>query len=83
MVDAGKDEAPVALIAAGQEHKINTSSDVEIEYLPAIQILNDRGDFSATMGTLPPWSRGYIKGLPWFANGQRAVSKLACVSLIR
>jgi len=46
MIDAGKDVAPVTIQG--------TTSVVNV---PAIQILNDRGEFSASLGVLPPWAR--------------------------
>jgi len=42
-----------------------------------VQILNDRGEYSATMGVLPPAWRPYARQLPWFKNGSKAVKNLA------
>jgi benzoate 4-monooxygenase len=89
MVDAGKDVAPVA---------VETGGKTSIEYIPAIKILNDRGDFSASMGVLPPWIRfvpahdqieiwlstvfrPYVKKIPWYARGNKAVQNLAGVRM--
>lgn len=36
----------------------------EIKYIPAIRILNDRRDFNATLGTIPPWAMCVTSGLP-------------------
>jgi benzoate 4-monooxygenase len=46
MLVSGKDIAPV---------KVEGSN--KTEYLSAIQILNDRGEYSATMGVMRPWMR--------------------------
>jgi benzoate 4-monooxygenase len=46
MLVSGKDIAPV---------KVEGSD--KTEYLSAIQILNDRGEYSATMGVMRPWMR--------------------------
>jgi benzoate 4-monooxygenase len=52
-----------------------------IESLPAVQILNERGEYSATQGTLVPWVRPYMRYLdPWFARGLKSVNNLAGVS---
>jgi len=42
-----------------------------------VQILNDRGEYSASMGVLPPAWRPYARQLPWFKNGSKAVKNLA------
>jgi hypothetical protein len=46
MLTSGKDIAPVKLEGSN-----------ETTYLPAVQILNDRGEYSATMGVMRPWMR--------------------------
>lgn len=73
MLDAGQDIAPVALSKTGEPLKI--------VHIPAVKILNSRGDFSASMGVLPPWIRPYIKKLPWYASGQQAVRHLAGIAI--
>jgi benzoate 4-monooxygenase len=70
MVSAGKDMAPVASPTTGQ-----------IESLPAITILNRRGEFSATMGCIPPILRPLAKKLPWFQMGLESVRKLAGIAI--
>lgn len=45
MLRAGRDSAPVA------------KSDRTIQYLPAVEILNYRGTFSASLGVIPSWAR--------------------------
>src|SRR5882762_295486 len=85
MLLAAKDSAPVAksqqeMIASyGKEH---VNREVETENLPAVQILNDRGEFSASMGVIPPWIRPFVKRyIPWFSKGDRAVKKLAGIAV--
>ncbi len=46
MLSAGQDIAPV-----------RREGSNKTEYLPAVQILNDRGEYSATMGVMQPWMR--------------------------
>jgi benzoate 4-monooxygenase len=70
MLEAGRDAAPV--LAPGDTHD-------KIRYLPAIQILNDRGTYSASLGVTPVWSRPFVKRIPWFARGNRAVANLTGV----
>ena len=73
MLDAAKDIAPVAISELG--------SPLKTIYIPAVQILNSRGDFSASIGVLPPWVRPLIKRIPWYARGQQAVKHLAGIAI--
>ncbi|KAG8860563.1 hypothetical protein FRB96_003817 [Tulasnella sp. 330] len=76
MIESAQDSAAVA---SGGEKDVAGKGD--IKYFPAIKILNDRGDFSATLGTIPPWARPYIKKLPWFARGDKATQNLAGIAI--
>ncbi|KAG8947319.1 hypothetical protein FRC04_010895 [Tulasnella sp. 424] len=58
-----------------------SQSGAEVTYIPAIRILNERGDFSATLGTIPPWARPYVKKLPWFKKGDKATQNLAGLAI--
>ncbi|KAI5449864.1 hypothetical protein NCC49_003980 [Naganishia albida] len=70
MIKAAKDIAPVRLEGSN-----------ETLYLPAIQILNDRGEYSATLGVLPMWMRPLAKKLPWFSRGVKSVKNLAGIAI--
>jgi benzoate 4-monooxygenase len=51
--------------------------------LPAVQIINDRGDFSASLGVLPPWWRPLVKKyIPWYRNGAGAANNLAGIAVV-
>ena len=54
---------------------------IEVEHFPAVRVLNDRGEYSASMGVLPPQWRPLARRLPWFARGNRAVSRLAGIAV--
>lgn len=75
MIQAGKDSAPVA--KSQKDAIASYGKDIEVVSIPAVQILNDRGDYSASMGVLPPWWRPLAKKIPWYANGNKAVKNLA------
>ncbi|KAG8990574.1 hypothetical protein FRB90_001704, partial [Tulasnella sp. 427] len=77
MIDAARD---VAAVAKGGE-KDASQSGAEVTYIPAIRILNERGDFSATLGTVPVWARPYVKKLPWFKKGDKACQNLAGLAI--
>jgi benzoate 4-monooxygenase len=77
MVSAGRDVAPVSTPASTS----GTTSSSQIEHLPAIEILNRRGEYSATMGCIPPLLRPLAKKLPWFFRGLESVRKLAGIAI--
>jgi benzoate 4-monooxygenase len=77
MVMAAKDSAPVAVSQKDAMDSYGNDAECEVINIPAVQILNDRGEFSASMGTLPPAWRPWVRKLPWFRNGSKAVKNLA------
>ena len=83
MIKAAKDIAPVAtsqtdaMATYGSE-----TAKVVFEYFPAVRILNDRGDYSASMGVLPPWIRPLLKKFhPWYRRGSVATAHLAGLAI--
>lgn len=70
MLDSGEDLAPVQVQGSNKT-----------EYLPAIQILNRRGEYSATLGVVPPFLRPFAKRLPFFKRGLAAVQRLAGIAI--
>ncbi|KZO99250.1 cytochrome P450 monooxygenase pc-bph [Calocera viscosa TUFC12733] len=81
MIDAGADSAAVAVHDDNAANIDAAKKKLEIIRVPAVKILNDRGEYSATMGCLPVWSRPYAKKLPWFAKGSKAVKNLAGIAI--
>ena len=79
MIAAAKDSAPVAKSAEqGLSVYGQDPSKCETIAIPAIKILNDRGEYSAAMGVLPPWLRPIVKRyIPWYSRGSNAVKNLA------
>jgi len=80
MLSACQDAAPVAV-----SHEKTMASygeeEIEVVHIPAVKILNDRGNFSASLGVLAPWMRPLAKQLPWFKQGQKAVTSLAGIAV--
>lgn len=74
---AAKDSAPVAISHEDAMDSYGNDAKCEVINIPAVQILNDRGEYSASMGVLPPAWRPYARQLPWFRNGSKAVKNLA------
>ncbi|KIY63303.1 cytochrome P450 monooxygenase [Cylindrobasidium torrendii FP15055 ss-10] len=82
MITAAKDMAVIpvknedGLRSYGQDSK-----DVEVKEIPAVKILNDRGEFSMTMGVMPPWLRPLARKTPLFSVGSYAVRCLAGIAI--
>ncbi|CAE6525011.1 unnamed protein product [Rhizoctonia solani] len=49
----------------------------KLRYVPAISVLNGRGNYSASVGVLPAWVRDWVRVMPWFAKGNEDVQSLA------
>ncbi|KZS98305.1 cytochrome P450 monooxygenase pc-bph [Sistotremastrum niveocremeum HHB9708] len=87
MLDACADSAPVAInneammAQYGSTKPDAEAKEPEVMHVPAIQILNSRGEFSASMGVLPPWIRPLVKKIPWYAKGNQAVKNLAGIAV--
>lgn len=75
MLENGVDEARVEYEDADGNKKVDHCS--------AVQIINERGEYSATMGLAPMWIRPYLLKLPWFSNRLKSVKKLTGIALAR
>lgn len=87
MLQKAADSAPVAVDSEaamrsyGEKKGNGEDIGIKVIHIPAIQILNSRGDFSASMGVLPPWIRPLVKKVPWYARGSVAVKNLAGIAV--
>lgn len=82
MIQAAKDSAP---IPKSQQEAINSyGSEVACETIeiPAVKILNGRGEYSMSMGALPPWWRPIARKTPWFTQGAKDVKALAGIAIM-
>lgn len=77
--------APFGMLERGEDlAEVRSSPDSEPVYAPAIEILNRRGEVSATLGCLPqlkPWAP-YLPD-PFFSQGAAAVKDLAGIAIAR
>ena len=83
MIAAAKDSAPVA---KSQEQAFSTygqdASKCETISIPAIKILDERGEFSTALGVLPPWVHPILKRyIPWYSRGSEAVENFAGLAI--
>ncbi|KAK0553836.1 hypothetical protein OC846_002367 [Tilletia horrida] len=76
MLESGMDRVPIVY----EDPRTGTK---RTEYGSAIQIINERGEVSATMGVSPPWSRKWLLKLPWFERRMRSVRALTGIALAR
>ena len=81
MLVACKDSAPVAVSQKAAMEGYDCGAKIEVEHFPAVQVLNDRGEYSASMGVLPPHWRPLAKKIPWYSKGNQAVQKLAGIAV--
>lgn len=75
MLEKGLDEVAVEFEDEQGNKTVTTCS--------AIQIINERGEYSATLGLVPVWLRKYLAKLPWFSNRLKSVKKLTGIALAR
>ncbi|KIK71442.1 hypothetical protein GYMLUDRAFT_149556 [Collybiopsis luxurians FD-317 M1] len=81
MIKAAKDTAPIP--AEGPSADLtDAKTQVQIREIPAVKILNGRGEYSMSMGVLPPSYRPFAKRLPWFAAGAADVKALAGIAIM-
>ncbi|EPS94385.1 hypothetical protein FOMPIDRAFT_62518 [Fomitopsis schrenkii] len=59
-----------------------TKGTPEITYVPAVRIINERGDYSASIGVLPPhWRPWLVRFVLWYRNGNTSVHLLAGIAI--
>lgn len=81
MIMSAKDSAPVAVSHKDAMGSYGSEHECEVIHIPAVQILNRRGEYSASMGVLPPHWRPYARLLPWYRQGSEAVENLAGIAV--
>lgn len=82
MLHACADAAPVATSQKDAMDSYGQSAAANVQYFPAVQVLNDRGEYSASMGVLPPhWRPLAVRFIPWYRNGGEQVKRLAGIAI--
>lgn len=83
MLEAAKD---IAQVPKSQDqvmqHYGTEKATADLVEIPAIQILNGRGEYSMSMGVLPPWWRPIVRHLPWYRQGGKDVQTLAGIAIV-
>ncbi|KAJ7085977.1 cytochrome P450 monooxygenase [Mycena crocata] len=80
MIEAAKDAAPVP--AAVEALSDVSFSKPEVTHIPAVAVLNGRGEFSMSTGVLPGWWWPIVACLPWYRAGQHSVRQLAGIAIV-
>ncbi|KAJ4317246.1 hypothetical protein N0V84_007465 [Fusarium piperis] len=76
---------PFGMLASGADMaEVKASPTSPAIYAPAVEIMNRRGEVSATLGCMP-WIKPYAKWLPdpFFSQGLQAVENLAGIAIAR
>ncbi|CAH0028196.1 unnamed protein product [Clonostachys rhizophaga] len=76
---------PFGMLSSGADiAEVRTSPTGPSIYAPAVEIINRRGEVSATLGCLP-WLKPYARWLPdpFFYKGLEAVERLAGIAVAR
>ncbi len=77
--------APFGMLTSGEDiAEMRATPESDPLYAPAIQVLNRRGEVSATLGCLPelkPWA--WFLPDPFFSRGLQAVEDLAGIAIAR
>ncbi|KAF8069107.1 cytochrome P450 monooxygenase [Lyophyllum atratum] len=83
MIEAAKD---IAKVPKNQEGAMNSYGKeggvVEEVSVPAVRILNGRGEYSMSLGVLPPWWRPLVRKIPWYRRGSADVKTLAGIAIM-
>ncbi|KAF8635436.1 hypothetical protein AX15_000423 [Amanita polypyramis BW_CC] len=86
MIEAARDIALVPKSLGDQQAVMNSYGkekiNSEVHYIPAVQILNGRGEYSMSMGALPPYWRPIVKQLPGYRFGSDCVKNLAGIAIM-
>ncbi|KAJ3565643.1 hypothetical protein NP233_g7498 [Leucocoprinus birnbaumii] len=82
MIQAAKD---VALVPKDQQSMMKSygkeAKEEEMMGIPAVKILNGRGEFSMSLGSLPPHWRPIVRRLPGWRQGGKDVKNLAGIAI--
>lgn len=84
MLQACADTAPTVISqeSAMESYGSSEKGAPEVIQVPAVRIINERGDYSASIGVLPPhWRPWLVRFVPWYRNGNTSVHLLAGMAI--
>ncbi|KAJ7065052.1 cytochrome P450 monooxygenase [Mycena amicta] len=81
MIEAARDAAPVPVAGPG-DVPFDSKDETAVMHIPAVAVLNGRGEYSMSMGVLPAWIRPIMRKFPWYSKGLQDVKKLAGIAIV-
>ncbi|KAG5732235.1 Benzoate 4-monooxygenase [Termitomyces sp. T112] len=85
MIQAAKDIAKVPKNQS-QEQAMSSygkaSRPEDVAEVPAVKILNGRGEYSMSLGVLPTRWRPFARMIPWYRRGEKDVKTLAGIAIM-
>jgi len=82
MLDAAQDSALVPKNPKRVMATYGSETEADVVAIPAVKILNGRGEYSMSMGVLPAWWRPFVRQLPWYRRGLKDVQSLAGIAIM-
>lgn len=82
MIESAKDLALVPKNPADVMRSYGKETQTEVVEIPAVKILNGRGEYSMSMGVLPARWRPFVAHLPWYRAGSKDVKTLAGIAIM-
>ncbi|KAJ7634986.1 cytochrome P450 monooxygenase [Roridomyces roridus] len=81
MIEAARDQAPVPV--DGPADVAFSGKEEEVKHIPAVAVLNGRGEYSMSMGVIPGWVRPLMRRfVPWYSRGLQDVKHLAGIAIV-
>ena len=82
MLEAAQDSALVPKNPKRVMETYGSETAADVIAIPAVKILNGRGEYSMSMGVLPAWWRPFVRQLPWYRRGLKDVQSLAGIAIM-
>ncbi|CAK5274619.1 unnamed protein product [Mycena citricolor] len=80
MIEAARDAVPVPV--DGPEQIDFADKPEHVKHIPAVAVLNGRGEYSMSMGVVPAWWRPILRKFPWYSKGLQDVRSLAGIAIV-
>ncbi|KAK7045160.1 cytochrome P450 monooxygenase [Favolaschia claudopus] len=80
MITSAHDAAPIP--AKSTSFTDLEFANPEVTHIPAIAVLNGRGEYAAAMGVLPAWLRPFAAQLPWYRARAQSTPELTGMAIV-
>ncbi|KAK7047898.1 hypothetical protein VNI00_006226 [Paramarasmius palmivorus] len=82
MLVACKDTAQVPVDQEACMDSYGKEATAPVKEIPAVKVINGRGEFSASLGVIPPYLRPLARKMPWFRQGGEDVKTLSGIAIM-